>query len=397
MHRDIMMRLGFFKDDLFESIRAKDVIWIHAVSVGEARAAESLIRLIRQEWPKSRLVVSTVTSTGYEIVKKMLEKDEIVFYAPLDISFVVRKFLRHISPLLLIIFETEIWPNLIRLSKDYGCRVAVVNGRISDSSYAGYRRFRPFFEPIVRDVDLFCMQTEDAAFRVKELGAVAKNVKNTGNIKFDISADRKESLQVARLKNCFGDVSLLIAGSTHENEEELIIDVYKSLKKDFSRLRLLIAPRHINRVDQVRRIIRLRGFETVFFSNFRDLNNGVVVILDTIGDLNALYKYCEIAFVGGSLVKKGGHNPIEPALFAKPILHGSHMENFKEIRNIFIKEKASVEVKNAEGLEYELRRLLADGAERKRLGERAAGLLQNNKGAAGRTFEELRNVIHARA
>jgi len=351
------------------------------------------VRLFRENWPEKKIIVSTVTPTGYELLRKILKEPELIFYAPLDISFVVNKFLAAIHPSFLVIMETEIWPNLIRLSKRQGCRVVVANGRISDHSYGGYQRIKRLLAPILNDVDLFCMQTDLAVDRITALGASRDRVKNTGNIKFDISSGIIESGAVARLKKFIGDSFLLIAGSTHENEEEMLLGIYASLRRDFNNLRLLIAPRHVQRVDSIRRLVKLQGLEAAYFSNLKNLDLSAVVLLDTIGDLNSLYKLCDIAFVGGSLVNKGGHNPIEPALFSKPIIFGKYMGNFKEIRDIFISEKAALEVDSAAGLEYELRRLLADEAERKALGQSARGLLDKNKGAALRTFAEIRKVV----
>jgi len=393
VHRQLFVRLGFFKRDYFKEIQGKDIVWIHAVSVGEARACESLVKLFRESWPQKKIIVSTVTPTGYELLRKILKEPELIFYAPLDISFVVNRFLSYIRPSLLVIMETEIWPNLIRLSKRSGCRVVVANGRISDHSFGGYQRIKPVIAPILSYVDLFCMQTPSAVERIIALGAGRSRVKLTGNIKFDISSDVTESGATARLKGLVGDSFLLIAGSTHENEEELLLGIYTSLRKDFNNLRLLIAPRHVLRVDKIRRMVKLHGLEGAYFSSLKVLNSSVVVLLDTIGDLNSLYKLCDIAFVGGSLVDKGGHNPIEPALFSKPIIFGKYMGNFKEIRDIFISEKAALEVDNAAGLEYELRRLLGDEAERKALGHSARGLLDKNKGAALRTFAEIKKAV----
>jgi 3-deoxy-D-manno-octulosonic-acid transferase len=333
-----------------------------------------------------------VTPTGQKIAQRILNDREVVFYAPLDISFAVERFLREISPKVLIIMETEIWPNLIRLAKKRGCCVVVANGRISESSFRGYRRLGPFLRPIVQMVDLFCMQTDESEERIKTLGAPAAQVKRTGNIKFDISADWKESSGVAHFKKLLGDSLLLVAGSTHENEEEMLIAIYKSLHKDFKELRLLIAPRHVERVAKIRHSVRLAGFETSYFSTLKSFGSAQVVLLDTIGDLNALYRFCAIAFVGGSLVKKGGHNLIEPALFGKPIIFGKHMDNFAEIRDLFIKEKSAIEVDSPEKLEYELRRLIANSDERRALGARSRELLEKHKGAAVRTFAEIKKV-----
>lgn len=393
VHPEILTRLGFFKKGYFDAIRGKDVVWIHAVSVGEARAAESLVRLMREEWPDKKIVISTVTPTGHAIVKRILREDELVFYAPLDISFVVKKFLRCIAPGLLIIMETEIWPNLIRLSKKQGSKVIFVNGRISDKSYSSYGRFKPLLKHILALVDLFCMQTDEAKARIIALGASPQRVRMTGNIKFDISSELKVSPFVSQLKDSLSGCFLLIAGSTHDNEEEALLGIYKSLRKDFPALRLLIAPRHLERLEKIRRIIRLAGLEAVYLSQKAKFSSGQVMLVDTIGDLSALYRFCDVAFVGGSLVKKGGHNPIEPALFGKPIIFGKYMDNFKEIRDIFIREKAAIEVNSPQSLEYELRKLSSSLSERKALGDRAKSLLEKNRGAAQRTFNEVKEII----
>ena len=289
--------------------------------------------------------------------------------------------------------ETEIWPNLIRLGKDAGCGIAVVNGRLSDRSFKGYKKMAWFMRPVLRGVDLFCMQTEADAVRIASLGVLPEEIKTTGNIKFDISSDLKQSPSLLRLKSALRDSFLMIAGSTHENEEEQIISVYQSLRKDFSSLRLLIAPRHLNRLDKIKRMVRLAGLEAVDLSSLASFSSSQIALLDTMGDLSALYQFCDVAFIGGSLVNKGGHNPIEPALFGKPIIFGRHMENFKEIRDIFLHEKAALEVSNSVHLEYELRRLLGNPNERKALGARARLLLDKNRGAAQKTFSYLKSLV----
>ena len=270
----------------------------------------------------------------------------------------------------------------------------MVNGRISDGSLRGYQRLKPFLGPVLKNVDLFCMQTEESAQRIIDLGVSKNRVRMTGNIKFDISSQLKESPLLARFKNIISGSLLFVAGSTHEGEEEAIVAIYQSLRKDFSRLRLLIAPRHLDRMDKIRRLVRQEGLESLFFSRLSSsFSSGQVVLLDTIGDLNSLYGFCDVAFVGGSLVEKGGHNLIEPALFGKPIFFGRHMENFKEIRDIFIRHRAAIEINSAQELEYELRRLLGDPQERKALGERARNLLESNRGAAQRTFSEILKIM----
>jgi 3-deoxy-D-manno-octulosonic-acid transferase len=306
----------------------------------------------------------------------------------------VKKFLECLKPSVLVICETELWPNLIRLACARGTKVAIVNGRISDRSFRRYAVIKRFLRPVLDGVDLFCMQTQESVERIIALGAWHKKVLMTGNIKFDISSELKEPSFGGRLEEALQGSLLWIAGSTHENEEEIAIRIYKSLRKDFDRLRLLIAPRHLERADKICRMVRLHGLEPSLLSRAgQTAGVSSVLILDTMGDLNAVYRLADIVFVGGSMVKKGGHNPIEPALFGKPILFGKFMFNFKEIRNCFLKERAAIEVDGPESLEVALRKLLASPAERKALGDAARGLIEKNRGAAGKTFTALKQLL----
>ncbi len=389
----ILMRLGFFPADQFEALKDRKVVWLHAVSVGEARAAESVLRLMRQRWPDTRRVISTVTPTGYQILRHIAEKDETICYAPVDLSFVVRRFLAEIRPSLLVIFETELWPNLIRLSRARGARVVIVNGRISNRSLGRYGRMPWFWRRLLKDVALFCMQTDEAAERIKTLGAWYRDVAVTGNIKFDVSADAREPSFADALKRTAANRILWIAGSTHDNEEETILRLYKSLRKDFSRLRLLIAPRHLERLDKIRRTIRLEGLDSLLLSQAAEIQGSAVLLLDTIGDLSATYQFGDIVFIGGSLVKRGGHNPIEPAVYGKAILFGSHMANFKEIRDRFLADGAAIEVKSPQEMEFAMRRLLSSRQVRAALGARARQLIEKNRGAAARTMDFMEEKV----
>ncbi|MDD5574379.1 MAG: glycosyltransferase N-terminal domain-containing protein, partial [Candidatus Omnitrophica bacterium] len=233
LHGRILSRIGIFDEDDLKASAGRRTVWIHAVSVGEARAAESLVRLIRKQWPQDRLVVSTVTPTGYAILKKVLKDDETAFFAPLDLSWVVRKFLLVLQPRLLVIMETELWPNLVRLSVAAGARVVVVNGRISDNSFKGYKRLLWLIGPVLKLIDVFCMQSAASAERIKALGAPADRVCVTGNIKFDLGYDAVRPPFLENMRLLAGDNMVLVAGSTHDNEEEMILGIFKSLHKDF--------------------------------------------------------------------------------------------------------------------------------------------------------------------
>jgi 3-deoxy-D-manno-octulosonic-acid transferase len=402
VHADILSRLGFFKKDLFAPLGDAETIWLHAVSVGEARAADSLLRLIRREWPDKRLVVSTVTPTGYAIVRSLLEPGEVLCYAPLDISVAVSAYLKAIRPRLLIIMETELWPNLIRLSHRAGAKIAVVNGRISDRSFGRYGKMKPFVREILGLIDLLGMQNDESASRIRVLGAPADRVRVCGNIKFDSAAPPRAAAFAQPLCQALAGCLCWIAGSTHEKEEEAVVAIYRSLVKDFKSLRLIVAPRHLERTEKVRRLIRFQGLEVMKFSrlapmgatgNVKPLSSGQVLLVDTIGDLSGLYAFADVVFIGGSLVKKGGHNPIEPAIFGKPVFFGKYMHNFKEIRDVFLRNSAAVEVLTPEELEYGLRKILADGQERQALGRNARRLIEENRGAAQCAFDALKSLM----
>lgn len=391
--RKTLCRLGLSDGSIPRPKENGRTVWVHAVSVGEARLSESIVRLARELWPQDKIVVSTVTPTGYEILKKFLGDEESIFYAPLDISCIVAKFIRLLRPRVLLIMETELWPNLIRLNAAAGTKIAVINGRISDKSFEGYRKIMWFIAPVLKKVGLFCMQSEESAERMKLLSAPQERVKVTGNIKFDLRPAPGSPVFMTKLRGLLQGRILWVCGSTHENEEEQVLSIYKSLRKDFDNLRLAIAPRHIERIDKIRRLVRVNGFEAVFLSRINSFSGTQIALLDTMGDLSALYSLADLVFVGGSLVSTGGHNPIEPALFGKPILFGDHMDNFREIRDIFIREKAALEVQDSQSLEYELRRLLASPSERGILGENARGLLDKNRGAAQRTLKEIQKEM----
>lgn len=396
VHKKILTRLGWGTQDIEAKVAGhKDIVWIHAVSVGEARAVESLARLVRRQWPEDKIVVSTVTPTGYAILAKFLKQDELAFYAPLDISWVVAKFVRILRPRVLLIMETELWPNLIRLNAARGTKIFIVNGRISDKSFKGYNRFRRFLKPILKKIDLFCMQSTESAQRIRVLSVPENKLRVTGNIKFDLEADVKEPLFFPRLQEVVRGQVLWVAGSTHDNEEEMLLSIYQSLARDFRNLRLVLAPRHLERLSKIKKLIRFSGLEPAFLSRLDVLSGRHIGLLDTMGDLSALYRLADMVFIGGSLVKKGGHNPIEPAVFGKPVLFGPFMDNFREIRDIFLREKAALEVQDLQSLEYEMRRLLASPSERARLGGLGKKLLSIHRGAAERTMTEIKGVLKA--
>ncbi|MDP2921593.1 MAG: 3-deoxy-D-manno-octulosonic acid transferase [Candidatus Omnitrophota bacterium] len=383
-------RLGFLPPKVKAMCAGKKIIWVHAVSVGEMKAAGILAPLLRKSFPSHRLVFSSVTHTGNKVAVTIATPEEGVFYLPFDISFIVDKIVRAIKPEIFISLETEFWPNLIYSLYRSGARLALVNGRISNRSYPRYKRSRFFISGLLKKFSVILMQSEQDALRVIALGAEEKKVFVTGNLKFDIpllNIDVKRNELRKRL-NLNENEILFIAGSTHKGEEDIVMDCFTRLKKDFNNLRLLIAPRHIERVEEVEKLLINNGLKPARIScELSSANSQQVFILDTIGDLRSMYSASDIVFVGGSLVKKGGQNPIEPASLGKPIIFGKHTFNFRDVIRIFLQNEAGVEVENKEELYSAVRFLLDNPRDRKKLGINAKEAIIKNSGSSQRTID----------
>lgn len=411
LHADFGQRFARF-DKMTERalLSGNGRIWIQAVSVGEVALCKSLVPLLKERYPDRDIVISTITKAGNDMAKKVFTKDAIVIYFPLDFRSIVRKTIDMIKPALYIMIETEIWPNLLHELSSDGIPAILVNGRISDRSIGKYRLVKPFLKKILSLINVFCMQDKIDAERILELGAAPEKVRVTGNMKFDarMQANIKGPGEIRSLIGLKEGEGLIVAGSTHEGEEEMMLDVFKNISADTPELKLLIAPRHVNRSAGIEKLIRSRGFECVKFSSSgaprpaENDNRGrqqrtpgarQVILLDTIGHLNEMYSIAAIVFIGGSLVKYGGHNPIEPAYFSKPIIFGPHMFNFKYITDAFLRNKAAIQVLDKEGLEEECRRLLKDEQARHTLGDNAKNTIAENAGAADRNISEIARIL----
>jgi 3-deoxy-D-manno-octulosonic-acid transferase len=394
-----MLRLGKYRAGLSERLGfvpgrirpAKDdtrpVCWIHAVSVGEVLAIAPLVAGLGEQG--FRVVLSTTTHTGQRLARQKFGEEN-VFYFPLDLGPCIRPYLRALRPRLVVLAETEFWPNFLRLAAGSGARVAVVNARISDRSYPRYLRCRGLLSRALEPVQLFLAQSEDDAVRLRELGA--RQVELTGNLKFDV-APPVESAAVAELGarlRASGD-PILVAGSTVEGEEEYVLQAFGMVLGEYPGARLVLAPRHKERFEQVARMLSMRRFRYVRRSSAQAATaelHGAVLLLDTLGELAAVYRYADIAFVGGSLVPRGGHNILEPAYFARPILTGEHTENFREIMSCFERKRAVVRC-TPQNLGITFLLLLRESAERAALGERAQQVLIEQRGATARTLTRL--------
>ena len=400
-HKGFLARLGA----LPAGLKLDRPIWIHAVSVGEAIAVKGLIEELRKSYPDKKFVISTVTPTGNKIAQGFAKKEDFVTYLPLDLSFIVKGVISKINPSIFIIAETEIWPNLIYCLFKNGIPVITINGRISDSSFRGYSMIKLLIRPILKKVSLFCVQSDRDKQRLKFLGVNQSNLKVTGNMKFDaVNYKNKEPADYAEFKKKLGLVDnerLFVAGSTHPGEEEIILKCYKELLLDYQDLKLLIAPRHPERSDEVKQLVSKLGYRAVFVSGLPAECAGHsakhVFILDTVGELADFYAISDIVFIGGSLVKKGGHNVLEPAFFAKPILFGRHMFNFRDIADLFLNSKAAIMVCDESDLRRRIVELLNNRQEALRMGESARGLISLNQGATKRNSDLIKAIYDSNA
>lgn len=369
---------------------SKPAIWVHAVSVGEVLAVDNLVRRLRARFPQHRVLVSTTTDTGQKLARSRFGVEN-VFYFPLDFAFAVRPYLKVIRPELVVIAETEFWPNFLRLAQARGTRIAVVNARISDRSFPGYKRFYDLVQRVLSNVDLFLTQTQEDRRRLEEIGARVDRVQVGGNLKFDAPTP-DEAPVVASLRNTLKQADaqpVLVCGSTMEGEEALLLRAFENVRASYPRTVMVLAPRHPERFQKVADLIARLGIPLWRRSQWQgESMAGGVFLLDSIGELASAYALADVAFVGGSLVSHGGHNILEPAQFGVPIITGNSYENFRDVVRLFLSSDAVRIVGPAE-LPLAFMDLANHREERLGLGQRAARVLEEHKGATERTLEAL--------
>ncbi len=387
-------RLGRVPSRLQLPREGEPVIWLHAVSVGEVLAVAGLVESLKRRLPQYRIFVSTTTDTGQELARQRFGEAN-VFYFPMDFAFAIHPYLDALRPEIVVIAETEFWPNFMRLTHAAGARIAIVNARISDRSWPSYRRFRGLLRKVLVNVDLFLAQTPEDAARLRDIGASAERVRVTGNLKFDIPVPAApaivESIRESIARDQAGPV--LVCGSTVEGEEPLLLKAFENLRVRHPRAVMILAPRHPERFAAVVALLEKMSIEFWRRSLWcGEALTGGVLLLDTIGELAALYGLADIAFVGGSLVPRGGHNIIEPAQYGVATVVGNHTENFRDIVRLF-QSRGAVRVVGPAELPLVLMELLADDKERKALGQRAAETMQSQVGATERTARELQELL----
>jgi len=370
------------------------VIWVHAVSVGEVLAVAGLAEELRRRCPQHRIFISTTTDTGQALARKRFGEAN-VFYFPMDFAFAVRPYLRALHPGLVVIAETEFWPNFMRLARARGARIAVINARISDRSWPRYRRFRGLLRRVLANVDLFLAQTSEDAMRLEDIGADAGRVQVTGNLKFDVPAPMPPAIVESLRKSIAtsGAGPVLVCGSTVEGEESLLLKAFENVLVQYPKAVMILAPRHPERFPAVAELLEQMSIRFCRRSLWNGESlAGQVLLLDTIGELATLYAIADIAFVGGSLVPRGGHNIIEPAQHGVATLVGNHTENFRDIVNLF-QSRDAVRIVGPAELPLVLLELLANDTERKALGRRAAETMRSQIGATTSTADELQRMM----
>ena len=392
-------RLGYLPITL--NVDREESIWIHAVSVGEALTARALAADLKARYPRLRLYLSTTTIAGQQVARRSLQHVDAVFYFPFDWAFIVRRTLAIVRPRVFVMMETEIWPNLLHECRARGVKTVLINGRISSRSFPRYRLVRPFFRRVLADVDRFCMQSEESARRIIDLGADPARVTVTGSLKFDslemptVVSHGKPRERVLRFFRLSPHRVVLVAGSTVSGEEPGVLRAFARLKSAIPSALAVVAPRKPERFGDVERLSREAGFVTARRSDLPiDTEpRADVVILDTIGELAQLYQVATVVFVGGSLVDHGGHNILEPAIFGKPILFGPYMQNFREIADAFVTNGAAVQVGSDRELEDTMVALATDPVRRARLGAAARALVEANRGAKDKTLAVIADLL----
>ena len=384
----------------------RPTIWLHCVSVGEAQAALSLVRQLKETFPNYALVISTTTVTGQRLAQTIFKQQAAaVFYFPIDWAWTVRRVLRRINPAAIFIMETELWPNLFRAARQRRTPVVLLNGRISDKSSRRYKRIRPFISRVLNDLTLATMQSQQDAQRIRELGLADDRIVALGNLKFDSAgsvADNKLTNQIRERFNFADDRPLFVAASTHEPEESVVLEAFRAVKQSHARLRLLLAPRHPERFAEVASLLTASEFSVARRSAPATNKDAMadIVLLDSIGELSAVFPLAEIAFIGGSIAPHGGHNVIEPAAYGVCTITGPHSSNFAAITKALLADGALLQLSDtaqaATELAESVRTLLSDKKRREQIGERARAVCDANRGATGRTLELLSPMLNER-
>lgn len=388
---------GLLPEDTLIKVEGKNCIWLHAASVGEIVATSPIVKEIKKELPDSPILISVVTETGYAMAQRIIPEADAVIFFPLDLPWLCKRVVGRIRPRVFLPVETELWPNFLRAARRYDIPVMMVNGRISDRSVKNYHHLGSILRNMLGTVVKFCMQSTIDAQYIIRLGADPRRVVVTGNTKYDQTytdvTDAEKQALYAQL--CIADAGpVIVAGSTHKGEEEFLLSAFATVRGQYPLSRLIIAPRDINRASEVTDLIEKSGFKAGRRTMLKtEGGRPDVVILDTIGELGKIYSLGEIIYVGGSLVKHGGHNILEPAAHGKPILVGPHMFNFKDIYALLGGRGACETVYDAAELAEKLLMILNNEEIRAKMGKQALDIILENRGAARKSALHLKELL----
>jgi len=394
LRHGIPFRLGYYRRS-FRRGRGAPRIWVHGASAGDLLALQPMLAEMKRKRPGCCIVVSTITNSGLAMARKKLAEADAVVYAPYDLPFATRRAVRRLAPDLLVLEYTEIWPNLIRAARRAGARIALTNGRFDPEKVPRYRLlFRAIGNPL-KYIDLFLMRSDEEAERVLALGAPPDRVWVTGNTKFDALVLEEDLGRVERLRVEMGlevGARVFMAGSTHEGEEDLLLGVYRDLLERWPDLRLVLAPRYVERAGRILAAAAEAGFSARLRSGGARAGSAEVTVLDTIGELATAYRLATIVFVGGSFVRRGGQNILEPAGQGRPVLFGPHMENFKDSLPVLV-GRGGIQVATPEQLQKIVHELLARPDQLRELGELARQAVTQVRGASERNVDHMLHLL----
>lgn len=396
-HRGWSMRLGRYPEAISERLKGRRSIWIHAVSVGEVQAVRPLVRALAQRVSQDAMVLSTVTPGGFEVASQQMAGRGLAIYAPLDLHGCVRSALDALHPRCLLLVESEFWPTVIRLTKARGVPIAVVNGRISSRAFPRYRCIARALTGTLKRMDLFLMQSQTDAERIIQLGADPARVIVTGNLKWDASLGARPSpdavRETAARLGLNGEEPVIVAGSTHRGEETTLLEAFRAVRALHPNVRLIVAPRHLERVGELADLIRDAGFTASRLSQGNGRGAWDIGIVDAFGELPSYYALANIVFIGGSLIPHGGQNPLEAASLGKPIVFGPFMHNFADIAQQLTAHQAARQLESPAELTTTFQALLTDRADTLAMGARARALTERSQGAVQRTLDALQPLL----
>ena len=382
----------------------KKCIWLHAVSVGEVNAAKTIVKELENKFGNFEIIISTTTDTGFARATNLFSENHQVFYFPFDFSWIMRRAFSNIRPAICLLMELEVWPNFVQIAQQSNVPVIVVNGRMSNKSFSGYKKIRPIANKIFRKISLILAQTEQYAQRFKELGCPDEKVIVTGSLKYDTAqiTDNVEGSDALAAQLNIGNERLWVAGATGNDEEKILLDVYQNLKQQnqFSNLRLAIVPRKPERFDEVAQLIERKGFPLIRYSQIKNntapppANNRVVILGDTMGDLRKFYSLATIIFVGRSLVPMGGSDMAEAAALGKCTIFGPHAFNFKQTVDALLADTGAIMVKDKQELLQTMQKCLSDSGFAQSVAKKGQEVIRKNQGATAKSIGQIAKFLN---